>query len=338
MLDKIQQGWRKPGLLNYLLVPFSLLYLLLHKLRQGCYRVGIFKSFSLAVPVVVIGGISAGGSGKTPVVIALVKFLQQRGYQPGVVSRGYGGASEIQPLQVSATTSTDLVGDEPQMIFEVCKVAVVVGANRAAGGQVLVNELGCDVVVSDDGFQHFALNRDFDVVVIDGNYGFGNGFCLPAGPLREPISALERAQLILVNDDIQQGKHKLEEYAIHPMSMVLRDTYNLASGARRELSDFGGENVHAVAGVGNPVRFFSQLEAAGINLVSHAFPDHHKYTENDLEFGGDEKLLMTEKDGIKCRDMSMAKNIWVVTADVNIEESIFQKIESHIFPSSTASN
>lgn len=332
MLDKLQQGWRRPRLLNYLLVPISWCYILLVKLRHGCYRAGMFKSSALPRPVIVVGNISIGGSGKSPLVMALVNHLKEKGFKPGVISRGYGAKSAFFPRAVDQTTCAEIVGDEPQLIFERCDVPVVVGPDRVRNGYCLIDDGNCNVLISDDGYQHFALKRTLDIVVVDGQYGFGNGWCLPAGPLREPISALKRAAIVVVNGTLTTELRRRipADCAVYCMAMALQEAYNLMDNRRRALSEFSNNSVHAVAGIGNPLRFFSQLEKSGIDIMPKVFPDHHEFTEDDLLFTDNQEVLMTEKDGIKCRTLSVAKNIWVVPAKLRVDEAFYRQVESVI--------
>ena len=328
VLDSIQQGWRKPNLASVLLYPLSLLYRLVMALRHAGYRMGIFRSSQLGVPVIVIGGISVGGSGKTPLVIAMVQFLKEQGYSPGVLSRGYGGQSDFWPRQVDKSTTADLVGDEPQLIFERCDVPVVVGPDRVQSGSRLIDAFGCDVLVSDDGFQHFALRREMDVVVIDEESGTANHWCLPAGPLREPISSLDRAHVIVANGNLDRTCRKGK--GVLGMQVHVHDAKNLATGLVRALSTFRGGPVHAVAGVGNPQRFFQALKGAGLTVEEHAFPDHHQYAPEDFCFDPVQEILMTEKDAIKCREMKNREKMWAVPAYLHADPEIFEKVRERL--------
>ena len=287
---------------------------------------GLFKSTTLTVPVIVVGNITVGGSGKSPLVMSLVSHLKATGYKPGVISRGYGGGSEFWPREVNRSTTAELVGDEPQLIFERCNVPVVVGPDRVGSGRYLIDKMDCNVLVSDDGYQHFALNRDIDIAVMDGQFGFGNGWCLPAGPLREPKSAIHRADIVVVNGP--SDEESLNHFPYCTMDMELQGAYNLVDRSQRDLEEFRESPVHAVAGIGNPSRFFSQLEKAGLNIIPHAFPDHYRYTLEDINFGDDRSVLMTEKDGIKCRNMVTAENIWIVPGILRVEEEFFQRISN----------
>ncbi len=324
VLDNIQQGWREPNLASVLLYPLSVLYRLVVVLRHAGYRTGLFRSSKLPVPVIVIGGISVGGSGKTPLVIAMVQFLKEQGYSPGVLSRGYGGQSDSWPRQVGKSTTADIVGDEPQLIFERCEVPVVVGPDRVQSGSHLIEAFGCDVLVSDDGFQHFALRRDLDVVVIDGEFGTANHWCLPAGPLREPVSSLDRAHVLVVNGNPDRTRLKGKEALA--MHVEVRDAKNLATGRVHGLPAFQGAPVHAVAGVGNPRRFFRALQGAGLTVVNHAFPDHHQYSPEDFCFDPVQEILMTEKDAVKCREMKNKEKMWAVPAYLHADPEIFETV------------
>ena len=332
MLDKLQQGWRQPRLLNYLLRPISWCYVLLVKLRQGCYRTGICKSSALPVPVIVVGNISVGGSGKSPLVMALVNHLKAKGFRPGVISRGYGGKSTFWPREVNKATSAQLVGDEPQLIFERCDVAVVVGPNRVQNGYYLIDKMNCDILISDDGYQHFALQRTIDIAVIDGAYRFGNGWCLPAGPLREPISALKRADIVAIKNPIRPGicRDIPRHCPVRFMHMTLQNAHNLLDGRHRKLAKFADNTVHVMAGIGNAHQFFCQIKDFGINIIPHAFPDHYQFTETDLFFADHRQVLMTEKDGVKCRAVVTAKNLrnmWIVPAYLRVDERLYQCID-----------
>ncbi len=330
MLDKLQQGWRQAGWLNYLLFPLSLVYGLLMLARRYCYQLGVFKRISLAVPVIVVGGVTVGGSGKTPVALSLVRHFQDRGFRPGVICKGYRGHSPFWPREVNDSTTAALVGDEAQLIYELTGVPVVAGPERARNGVCLIDKFGCNILFSDDGFQHHALGRDLDIVALDGQVGYGNGWCLPAGPLREFRSQIKRADIVLVNGADEE--FRVAGLQAYRMSMRLSEAYNLSSGIRKPLSEFTDRPVHGVAGVGNPIRFFRQLERLGLDVIRHPFPDHHPFTESDLDFGGDGWVLMTEKDAIKCRDMTIKSKLWAIPAVPEIDSRVFDRIDQLIPP------
>lgn len=330
MLDRLQQGWRQAGWLNGLLFPLSVIYGLLMLARRHCYRLGVFRSISLAVPVIVVGGMTVGGSGKTPVVLSLVRYFQDKGFRPGVICKGYKGRSSFWPREVNDSTTAALVGDEAQLIYELTGIPVVAGPERVRNGIYLIDKFGCDILLSDDGFQHHALQRDLDIVALDGQDGYGNGWCLPAGPLREFRGQVKRADIVLVNG--ANEKLRFAGPQAGRMSVRISEAYNLSGGARRPLSEFTGEPVHGVAGVGNPVRFFRQLEQLGIDVIRHPFPDHHPFEESDLDFGDDGLILMTEKDAIKCRDMTIRNKLWAIPAATEIDPRVFDRIDRLISP------
>jgi tetraacyldisaccharide 4'-kinase len=255
--------------------------------------------------VVVVGNVTVGGTGKTPLTIWLVQQLQALGLRPGVLSRGHGrdnaGAA---PLSVTASTPVAASGDEPLLIAAQCGVPVVVCADRVAGARRLT-EFAIDLIICDDGLQHYALARDLEVIVVDGRRGLGNGRLLPAGPLREPPSRLREADFVVVagGDDgptLQQAWGGREGACT--MQLLPCEVHALRGGASgRALQEFRGAPVHAVAGIGHPARFFTQLRAAGIDVIEHAFPDHHRFSAADFAFGDGHSVLMTSKDAVKCR-------------------------------------
>lgn len=300
----LQDAWYKEMYVSTWIMPLSMLYWDVIRLRRFLYRKGIYKSVKLPVPVIIVGNITVGGTGKTPLVIWLAQLLRQQGYKPGVISRGYGGEELQEPVLVQADSRPEEVGDEPILIAEHSGAPLVVCSDRAAAGQMLISQQGCDVIIADDGLQHYALRRDIEIAVIDGERRFGNGYCLPAGPLREPVERLREVDLVIVN-----GKPK-EEGELE-MTFTGRIAVNIKTGEQRELSAFAGVHCHAVAGIGNPSRFFTLLEQAGLSFKSHAFPDHHYYSASDIDFKGADAVLMTEKDAVKCRAFA-GENHWFV--------------------------
>ena len=261
-------------------------------LRRKLFHKGLLRSHELAVPVVVVGNVSVGGTGKTPLTIAVVRRLREAGWKPGVASRGYGRSDEGAAAWVSADTSPAQGGDEPVLIARRAGVPVRVDRDRSAAGRELI-AAGCDVIVCDDGLQHYRLRRDVEIEVLDGHRRYGNGQLLPAGPLREPPERASECDFRVVNG----GDASFGEW-----SMRLRAdcAVPMRGGRSRPLASFGGHRVHAVAGIGNPQRFFEMLRSLGIGVVPHAFPDHHVYTAADFEFGSELPVLMTEKDAVKC--------------------------------------
>jgi len=284
--------WRAPTLASRILLwPPAAVFSILAACRRHAYRRGWFRVQRLPVPVVVVGNLTVGGSGKTPLVIHLVTALQVAGWSPGVVSRGYGGAGG-DARRVDGDTGPELVGDEPALVHWICGCPVAVGADRPAAARALVPD--CDVIVADDGLQHYALGRDIEIAVVDGHEGLGNGWPLPAGPLREAPSRLGSVDFVAVRDGERKGAWPIDVHAdtVHRVD---------GSGEPEPLDAWRDRYVHAVAGIGVPERFYSQLERAGIMIERHTFADHHAYRPEDFDFGDERPVLMTRKDAVKCR-------------------------------------
>ena len=287
-------------------VPFGMrllspLYAGVTGLRRRLYRRGWFKRQSLSVPVIVVGNITAGGTGKTPLTIALVEKLRAAGWKPGVASRGYGRAQADTARWVQADTPPALGGDEPVLIAWKTGVPVRVDADRVAAGKALI-EAGCDVVICDDGLQHYRLARDIEIEVVDAARRYGNGLLLPAGPLREPVERAQECDFRVVNQGAASADDVMDcGFGQWAMRLRIDTAQPLAGGRSRSLATFAGQRVHAVAGIAHPQRFFGMLRAAGIGVVPHAFADHHAYQAQDLRFGSELPVLMTEKDAVKCR-------------------------------------
>jgi tetraacyldisaccharide 4'-kinase len=273
----------------------------------------------LSVPVIVVGNISIGGTGKTPFVIWLVEHLREWGFKPGIVSRGYGGHAPSYPLHVNSGTTSAQCGDEPLLLAQRLQCPLVVDPDRLAAARVLIEKYPIDVIVSDDGLQHYKLPRDLEICLVDGARGLGNGALLPAGPLREPPSRLRDVGLVVVNGGGWRGE------APQHVDMILRMSQAVSlcdPQTQKSLADFAGQRVHAIAGIGNPARFFSQLESCGIDVIAHAFPDHHVYSASDIRFGDDAPVLMTEKDAVKCRGFAQARHWYVpVNAELGAADS-----------------
>jgi len=261
----------------------------------------------LPVPVLVIGNITVGGSGKTPLVAWAATQIAQTGRRPGVVLRGYGGKSKTWPLAVNPDTDPTLAGDEAVLLARRTACPVVAGPDRVAAASLLVEEFGCDFVISDDGLQHYALGRDREIAVLDGDRMLGNRMLLPAGPLRERPGRLSSVDLVVVNAGCEDTSASFR--------VVANEAVNLHTGERRSLFDFGGEPCHAVAGIGNPERFFATLRAHDLSFDTREFPDHHRFVPEDLAFGDQQPVLMTEKDGVKCERFALPHHWYVpVTA------------------------
>lgn len=262
--------------------------------------------------VIVVGNLSVGGTGKTPLVIWLVARLRALGFVPGIVTRGFGGSATAAQL-IDAAQDPGIAGDEPLVLARRSGVRVAVGRDRPAAARLLI-DAGCDLIVSDDGLQHYKLARDCEIVVIDGARRFGNGWPLPAGPLREPPARLAEVDAIVVN-----GGRIAEPGAIS-MRLAARDAVALGGGGTRALSSFAGNAVHAVAGIGNPQRFFDMLRAQGIDVIPHALDDHARITAADISFADLKPVLMTEKDAVKCQELADNRH-WYIPVDAVFDEA-----------------
>jgi tetraacyldisaccharide 4'-kinase len=299
-----------------LLIPMSWLFCLLVSLRQLLINARILRSQKLPVPVIVIGNITAGGTGKTPLVIWLARFLRENGFHPGIISRGYRGKAKTWPQQVRADSDYIAVGDEAVMIAARTECPMAVGPKRPAVARSLLQHHDIDVIISDDGLQHYRLARDIEIAVIDGTRRFGNGRCLPAGPLREKPRRLDSVDLIVVNGSGDRREH--------PMTIHNAIAVNLVNGETRPLPQFTGR-IHAVAGVGNPSRFFDSLRAHGLTLEEHVFADHHDFSEDDVTFTDSRPVLMTEKDAVKCVRFA-SESHWCVPASIDIGQAFSQRL------------
>lgn len=311
--SRLASLWYSRSPLVLLLLPLSWLFRLLVALRRLGYSAGVLPSHRLPVPVIVVGNITVGGTGKTPLVIWLVDHLRTLGHRPGIISRGYGGQARNWPQQVRPDSDPVMVGDEAVLLARHCRCPMAVGPDRVAAGRALLEHHDLDILVSDDGLQHYALQRDLEIVVIDGVRRFGTGYCLPAGPLREPQSRLDSADLVVAN-----GLGGRREYA---MRLKPGEAWRLDDPQqRRELRTFAGTTVHGVAGIGHPERFFTTLSGLGIQVIPHSFPDHHPFQVEDLSFAGDgHPILMTEKDAVKCRSLTGLR-AWVVPVQAELDE------------------
>jgi len=319
LVDTLESAWYGKGRAPWWSAPLAALYGGVSCLRAAFYRHGWLRSERLPVPVVVIGNLSVGGTGKTPLTIAVVEALRRRGHHPGVVSRGYGG-SETGPVLLDETPDPALVGDEPCLIHA-AGVPVAVGRDRPAAARLLLAS-GCDVLVADDGLQHYALARDVEICVIDGVRRFGNGRLLPAGPLREPLRRLATVDLKVCNG----GAAEAGEY---PMQLAGGEVVALRDGQCRALAAFAGQRVHAVAAIGNPQRFFDSLRQAGIEVIAHAFADHHAFAPGELDFGDGLPLLMTDKDAVKCRNFARP-DWWRVPVQAVLPEAFFDALAERV--------
>lgn len=281
---------RKPTLLAWLLLPLSLIFAVLTALRRFVYRLLPTKRFTL--PVIVIGNISIGGTGKTPLLMSIAHFLKQQGYRVGIVSRGYGGTQK-QAYRVQKTDSAAKVGDEALMLAKQGDYPVVVARHRREAVAYLQKQGEVNVILSDDGLQHYAMHRDIEIAVIDAERRLGNGLLLPAGPLRETKKRLKQVDFVVVNGQPAQKN----EFDMH---MEVQGVTHLNSGKEVSLNELKQKSLLAIAGIGNPQRFFATLQSLGLSFKEKIFPDHHAYQQSDLNNKGCDAIIMTEKDAVKC--------------------------------------
>jgi tetraacyldisaccharide 4'-kinase len=304
--------WYGKSPLRWALWPVSAAYLALARLRRIAYRRGWREVVEPPVPVVVVGNVSVGGTGKTPFVIWLAAQLTQRGRRVGIVTRGYGGKGTIWPRAVTADSDPAEVGDEPVLLARRTRCPVVAGPDRVACVEALLEQSRVDVVLSDDGLQHYRLGRAFEIAVVDGARGMGNGLCLPAGPLREPPSRLQEVDAIVVNGE------GWGHAGVFRATAVVTKVYRLKDGEQRPLESFRSQPVHAVAGIGNPERFFELLRDAGLDVAEHPLDDHAEISPEAVTFGEPGAVLITEKDAVKCEHLKTA-DVWCVVVDFEFD-------------------
>jgi tetraacyldisaccharide 4'-kinase len=319
--------WYHPRIRHWpliaLLLPLSLLYLLVSASRRWLYRMGWLPSTQLPVPVIVVGNITAGGTGKTPLVVWLVQRLRGLGWRPGIVSRGYGGHSPQWPRDVSADSDPGVVGDEPVLLAQRLGCPIAVGPSRVDDALRLLKRGDVDVIVADDGLQHYALARDFEIAVVDGARGLGNRLPLPAGPLREPASRLHSVDLVICT-----GEGEVPGSAV--MRLVPAAAQRLDGAATFPAGELRGMRAHAVAGIGNPTRFFEMLvQELGMQVMPHAFGDHHRFVPQDIVFNDESNVMMTEKDAVKCRPFAGPKH-WFVPVEAQLPAETIRELDAKL--------
>ncbi len=312
-MKRLDTYWDTKNIVSLVLLPVSSLFRFISAMRRTLYMCGIFQTYRAPLPVIIIGNITVGGTGKTPLIIELVKQLQLLGKKPGVISRGYGGQANSWPQCVNAQSDALQVGDEPQMIFNQTACPIVVGPNRKQDIELLLKQFDCDVILSDDGLQHYALQREYEIVVVDALKQFGNGYYLPAGPLREGVNRLQQVDMVLFNgvDEPALG------FKMKPTRCVSMDE---KAPQTVGLEYFAGKKAHVVAGIGHPARFFTMLSEYNVEVIPHAFDDHYVYDQSDIIFTDEHCVLMTEKDAVKCRHFNLS-NHWSVSIDISLTTS-----------------
>lgn len=311
-----KNGWKR--WISYpLLLPLSGLYCLINGIQRKGQQASQQKNTRTHSPIIVVGNITVGGTGKTPLTIHIVESLKKSGYKPAIITRGYGGKATSWPQSVNPQSDPNLVGDEAVLMSSRTQVPVIAGADRLASIDMLEKEHDCNVVVADDGLQHYRLPADIKIAVVDGKRQFGNAFCLPAGPLREVKSRLAQCGFIIVN-----GGNKIKEYQSYRMILKGNTLFNLGTKEQLSLDGLSGKNVHGVTGIGNPNRFFEHLQKAGLNVIPHSFPDHYVFEKDDLLFDDDYAIIMTEKDAVKChRLIKSSDKYWMLPVVAKLSET-----------------
>ena len=312
--------WYRLTPVSLLLYPLSLVCRLAVAVRRLLFRLGVLRSVRIGIPVVVVGNLTVGGTGKTPLILALAKALRQRGLRPGILSRGYGGTN-VSPLAVAPGDQAERVGDEPLLLAERSGCPVWIGADRVAAARALcAAHSTCNVILCDDGLQHYRLQRDFEIAVED-ERGVGNGLLLPAGPLREPAD--RRVDARVVNG----GESGL---GVFGMRLAATGLYRVGDGqVQLTWSELSGKTLHAVAGIGNPGRFFATLSRMGLVFSAHPFPDHHAFRSAELQFADSDLVLMTEKDAVKCRRFGR-QDLVAVRVEAEIDPALVELILERI--------
>ncbi len=309
----LERAWYRPRSWSLLLSPLAWLFTALASRRRRWLEE---RQQTLALPVVVVGNITVGGTGKTPLIIALVKALQGRGYRPGVISRGYGGRAPVYPMRVTADSNPDHSGDEPLLIALSCDCPVVVDPDRHRAARYLQDHSDCEIILSDDGLQHYRLPRDLEIVVVDGERVLGNGRCLPAGPLREPLRRLQEADFTVVNGGAAVLPHP-RQYRMDLQPLRFR---RLDGSETRSVDAPPADSVHAVAGIGNPTRFARTLASLGLAVKLHPFADHHPFAPGELRFDDGRPVIVTAKDAVKCRRFD-APQVWVLDVAASLDNN-----------------
>lgn len=316
----VQETWYGAGRARWILLPLSGLYWLVVTVRRSLYRLQLLRQVRLPVPVIVVGNLTAGGTGKTPVTVWLAEAMRARGFSPGIVSRGYGGSKSSSPMRVDGRSDPAVVGDEPVLLARRTALPVSVDRNRVKAAQMLVED-GVDLIIADDGLQHLRLARSYEICVVDGRRWLGNRLLLPAGPLRDTTTRLCEVDQILVNGGPVPVCDSATEQNAIAFELESCEARRLNGSLIRPLAGFAGTTVHAVAAIGNPDRFFRQLRDADIQVIEHAWPDHAALTTADLNFGDDFEVLMTEKDAVKIGSQA-GDRYWYVPVNLVMDPAL----------------
>ncbi|MES9900169.1 MAG: tetraacyldisaccharide 4'-kinase [Sedimenticola sp.] len=319
-VKRLDYYWYSRNGTALLLLPLSWIFCLISWLRRLAYRLRLLPVHKSPVPVIVVGNITVGGTGKTPLVIWLADHLRQQGFRPGIVSRGYGGNAESWPQTVESDSDPSLVGDEPVMIAHRTGCPMWVGPDRPAVARALLQATDCDIIISDDGLQHYALGRDIEIAVVDGKRLLGNGFCLPAGPLRESEARLDKVDILVVNDGEWRDGHQM---TLEGGRMINLKDPSLTS----DLAAFSGYEVHGIAGIGHPRRFFDTLRRYGLKVIEHPFDDHHQYSAQEITPGDELSVVMTEKDAVKCGAFAQEHH-WYLEVDAKLGWKFSRQLDS----------
>ena len=318
---RIRQRWYGDGPIHWWHKLGTWLFSRVVAVRQWLFRVGLKRTHQLGVPVIVVGNITAGGGGKTPMVIWLAQHLQSMGYKPGIVSRGYGGKRKVEPMFVTANANPAASGDEPLLMAKKTQLPVMVGKDRVKAGRLLIKNYSVNVIVADDGLQHLAMGRDAEIVMLDARWRTGNHQMIPSGPLREPLERLNSVDLVVFKGHMADQHHyEIGLAGIHQLNHP---------SVTRDLTEFRSQKVVAMAGIANPDSFFSLLAAAGMAIVKQPLPDHHDISEADFAEHEGTAVLITEKDAVKCENMNLP-NVWVVKMALQMPPATEQALDDLI--------
>ncbi|WP_036551422.1 tetraacyldisaccharide 4'-kinase [Neptunomonas japonica] len=321
-MSLLEKAWYDGSRWPVLLYPLEKLFIAVSRYRRHKYELTQWRA---PVPVIVVGNVNVGGTGKSPLVIALIKLLREQGYKPGVVSRGYTANPPEYPFSVLPDSTSQDVGDEPLMIVQRTQVPMVIDPDRVNACQQLLKVHTCDIIISDDGLQHYAMGRDIEIVVVDGKRGLGNGHCLPVGPLRERPSRLKQVDMIVINGE--GGFSHEPSISMHLLATML---VGLNDGHCYDISALKATNVHAVAGIGNPSRFYDTLKKEGFDPIKHSFPDHHLFQEADITFDDGLPVIMTEKDAVKCRGLKIENPAYYLQVDAQLPDAFAHQLKEKL--------